>query len=156
MHDRIIEWTGGERGLLTASPLDAAVERARWGPFVRGDLAERAAFLLRGIALDHPFADGNKRTAFELADVFLRRNGAVLDAPEDEVVQFMLSAAQGGQTLADLAAWLRAHASRYKPWTSLLGGVERKRGPRMEPATEQALRASSAKNRRALERLAKL
>lgn len=113
MHDRILRRSGGERGVLTPGAIGSAIERARSGPWGRPpDLADRAAFLLRGIAQDHPFADGNKRTAFEAADLFLRRNGHYVDASAGDVVEFMLAIARGELGLDGIADWVRRHLRR--------------------------------------------
>lgn len=108
LHERILARTGGTWGILQRGAVHSAIERARWGPFGGdGDLAERAAMLIRGIAQDHPFADGNKRTAFEVAAVFLYRNGTSLEATADEVVAFMLAVASGEEDLETITRWLR-------------------------------------------------
>lgn len=73
---------------------------------------ERAALLLRGIAQDHPFADGNKRTAIEVTDLVFRMNGYYLDASADEIVDFMLSVARNDLVVSEIAAWLRSHARK--------------------------------------------
>lgn len=65
--------------------------------------------LIRGLAQDHPFVDGNKRTAFQTTDLFLEKNGAVLDADEDAVVEFMLEIARGERTIETITAWIRTH-----------------------------------------------
>jgi len=109
-HDAILVTTGGHAGILQEGALDAALERCRWGPFHgEGDLTERAAYLLRGIVQDHPFVDGNKRTAFEAAALFFYRNGRLILAPADEVVSEMLHAAQGAG-VQHIEAWLRRRA----------------------------------------------
>lgn len=113
MHDRIIERTGGETGVLNEGPIEAAIARARWGPFHGdGSLSKRAAFLLRGIAQDHPFVDGNKRTAFEAADLFLSRNSVILVADGDEIVGFMVRVARGTRSLREIVAWIERHGRR--------------------------------------------
>lgn len=78
------------------------------------DLALRAAFLLRGLCQDHPFADGNKRTAYEATDLFLRLNGQRIVAPPGELVPFMLEVAQAEVPMEGIAEWLRAHAKDYR------------------------------------------
>ncbi len=113
MHDRIIDRTGGETGVLRRSSLEAAIARARSGPFTQnGSLAERAGFLLRGIAQDHPFVDGNKRTGYAAADLFLSENGVTLDADEDEIVAFMVQVARGLAPLPEIVAWIERHGRR--------------------------------------------
>lgn len=113
LHDRILESGGGARGLLHRGVIAGAIERARYGPFPdEADLAERAAMLLRGIAQDHPFVDGNKRTAFETTDLFLEKNGVILLASEDSIVEFMVTVARGRQTIEEIAGWIRRHLQK--------------------------------------------
>lgn len=64
--------------------------------------------LVRGIARDHPFVDGNKRTAYEVADVPLRLNGYEMDAERDEVVQMTVEIARGNVGFEGIVGWLRA------------------------------------------------
>ena len=59
------------------------------------DPFELAAAYLFGIAKNHPFVDGNKRTAFAAADLFLFLNGFTLEATQEEVIQFVLMVAAG-------------------------------------------------------------
>jgi death-on-curing protein len=110
LHDAILRKTGGEPGVLSRSAVQSALERAEWGPFGHNpDLFDRAAFLLRGICQDHPFADGNKRTAFEATDLFLLLNHKRVEANAD-VVALMLAVAQGMLQPDEIASWLRKHA----------------------------------------------
>lgn len=93
-------------------PIRSALDRAMWGPFPsEGDLFERAALLLRGIAQDHPFVDGNKRTAFDVASTFLEHNGQTVGGRDEEVVTFMLRVARGEQSVEEIADWLGRHAT---------------------------------------------
>jgi death on curing protein len=110
-HDRLLERTGGETGLLNPTLLHAAVDRCEWGPFPGPPtLALRAAFLLRGICQDHPFVDGNKRTAFEAADQFMRINGASLQVQPRQGIAFMLVVATGRVGLEEIKDWIQVHA----------------------------------------------
>lgn len=112
MHDDILAATGGEPGILNRGPIESAIARARWGPFPgEGDLAERGALLMRGIVSDHPFVDGNKRTAFEVADTFCVRDGKPLTVAQDEIVEFTVQIAQHQPSVATIAAWLRGRMS---------------------------------------------
>ncbi|HUR25975.1 MAG TPA: type II toxin-antitoxin system death-on-curing family toxin [Candidatus Thermoplasmatota archaeon] len=95
LHDQILEATGGTPGVLVRGGIESAIERCKWGPFLRpARLSSRAALLLRGICQDHPLADGNKRTGYGATHAFLLRNGFELEATADEVVAFMLQVAQ--------------------------------------------------------------
>lgn len=110
-HDSILSRFGGEPGVIHEGAIHAAVERHRWGPFEVDDLYARAALLLRGICEDHPFADGNKRTAFAAAEAFMQRNGARVAAPSDLLVEFMLGVARGEYSLEGIRTWLHEHAT---------------------------------------------
>jgi death-on-curing protein len=101
-----------EPGILNEAAFAMAVERARWGPFEqRGDVAERAAYLLRGIVRGHPFVDGNKRTGFEAAEVFLKINGWIIEAATDTVIDLARRVAMGMDTRS-VHAWIRSRLRR--------------------------------------------
>lgn len=107
-HEEIIQKTGGAAGVLQLGSLEAALDRARHGPFLHGGtIEERAALLLRGICQDHPFADGNKRTALAATDSFLHGNDFHLEAPTDEVVDFMLRVARVEEDVEGIMGWIR-------------------------------------------------
>lgn len=108
LHDEILARTGGEAGVLSRSPIESALHWAAHGPLRRdAPLPLRAAFLLRGIAQEHPFADGNKRTAFEVADLFLSRNGYYIEARQEEIEDFMLAVASDPEVgLAKIDGWI--------------------------------------------------
>lgn len=64
---------------------------------------------LRGIARNHPFVDGNKRTAAVIAETFLMRNGHALAATDAELVVAILAIAAGELPEDELADWFRQH-----------------------------------------------
>lgn len=109
-HEEILARSGGSRGVLQRGSLEAALDRAIHGPFLHaGSVAEGAGLLLRGIAQDRPFADGNKRTGFALAETFLHGNGFHREASPDEVVAFMLQAARIEIDVDGIRRWIEAH-----------------------------------------------
>ena len=113
MHAEILARTGGTPGLLNPGAVDSALYRAQWGPFFGvPDVEARAALILRGLCQDHPFADGNKRTSYEAAALFLGLNRTRLEVPADEIVAFMLAVAQDEVDLDSIAEWLRRHARK--------------------------------------------
>lgn len=73
----------------------------------RPDPAQFAASYAFGIAKNHPFVDGNKRTAFVACRLFLMRNGFTLEADETEKYETFLALAAGELTEEQLAIWLR-------------------------------------------------
>lgn len=73
------------------------------------DVFALAAAYAFGLARNHPFLDGNKRTAVVVCETFLLLNGAQLNAGDVEMTQIFLALAAGELSEDALAAWLRAH-----------------------------------------------
>lgn len=78
----------------------------------RPDAADLAAAYAFGLARNHPFLDGNKRTAFVVMELFLNLNGWILDADDAECISTMESVASGDLAERSLAGWLRSHIER--------------------------------------------
>jgi len=76
MHTVLMQRHGGAPGVPDPGALEAALFRPQTGYF--DDIVAGAAALLEGLAINHPFVDGNRRIAFAAADVFLRINGSRL------------------------------------------------------------------------------
>jgi death-on-curing protein len=108
MHDRLLAEHGGLAGVRDGGLLDSALARAGhlWH-YEQPDLFVLAAAYAGGISQNHPFNDGNKRTAFTAAAAFLLINGQVVRAAEAEVVLMTTRLAEGSISDADYAAWLR-------------------------------------------------
>lgn len=112
IHERQLAEHGGGIGVRDEALLESALARpqqlhAYGNP--SPDLADLAASLAYGLARNHPFVDGNKRTAHVCYYVFLALNDARLDASLDDMYVQMLSLAEGSLAEADFAAWLRRH-----------------------------------------------
>ncbi len=110
IHQRQISEHGGSEGLRDEGLLASALARpqnvlayAQPPP----DLAVLAAAHAYGIARNHPFVDGNKRTALVAARTFLLLNGVNLEADQDEKYLTFLQLAQGTLTEEQLADWIR-------------------------------------------------
>ena len=73
------------------------------GEFLHSTIYEQAAAYLYHLAMNHPFVDGNKRTAFAAMDTFLRINGYCLVLPNEEVYAFVLEVANGNLDKRTLA-----------------------------------------------------
>lgn len=113
LHDDLIRWTGGSRGVLHPAAVESIVDRAAYGPFARGgDPFEQAALLLRGIAQEHPFADGNKRTAFAAAVELLGAQGYYITVGPERIVEFMLRVAQAQEDVESIREWLEKNAEK--------------------------------------------
>tara|TARA_E500000305_G_scaffold81234_1_gene67065 strand:+ start:709 stop:1098 length:390 start_codon:yes stop_codon:yes gene_type:complete len=111
VHEAIIEIGGGSHGLRDAPLLESALARPQ-NLYVYGeiDLFVLAASYAEGIARNHPFIDGNKRTAFLTADLFLADNGQHLNkAHGHEYAQLMESLSQGLTTRDDAAQHFRVN-----------------------------------------------
>ncbi len=110
MHDRQLAEHGGASGTRDHGMLESALARPR-NQYAYGvdDLHALAAAYAVGIAKNHPYVDGNKRTAFLAAFVFLRINGLELIASEADATQAMLGVASGDVTEDRFAEWLRAN-----------------------------------------------
>jgi len=110
IHHRQIAEHGGPEGLRDEGLLSSALARPQ-NLFAYGDpspdLAALAAAYAFGIARDHPFLDGNKRTALIAARTFLLLNGVNLKASQDEKVLIFLQLAEGLLTEEKLADWIR-------------------------------------------------
>jgi death on curing protein len=110
IHYRQISEHGGGEGLRDEGLPSSAMARpknllAYSRP--RPDLAALAAAYAYGIARDHPFVDGNKRTALVAARTFLIVNGLDLEATQDEKYLTFLELAKGTLTEEQLADWIR-------------------------------------------------
>lgn len=111
LHDESISLHGGAPGLRDEGLLYSALARPlhlmNYGAPDHADLAAAYAY---GLARNHPFADGNKRTAFLSIGLFLHLNGYRLVAPQAEATAAILSLAAGELEESTLAAWVRARA----------------------------------------------
>jgi death-on-curing protein len=111
LHSEQIAEHGGASGIRDSGLLESALMRPlnAWS-YGEADLCELAALYAEGIARNHPFVDGNKRTGFLAAYTFLGLNGLELGAPEPEAVEKMLGLASGTLAREAFADWLRARA----------------------------------------------
>ncbi len=106
IHEDQIERYGGTQGVRDAGLLEAALYRPQTGYYA--DLVEEAAALWESLAQNHPFIDGNKRTAFAAMYTFLAINGARLTADSEEAYAFISGLHEAGTfTLDKLIPWLR-------------------------------------------------
>jgi death-on-curing protein len=113
VHEEQLREHGGGTGVrdvgLFESALNRPVNLAAYGSPDAADLAAAYGF---GLARNHPFVDGNKRTAFVAVELFLMLNGWDLQADDGECVLTMLALAAGELSESELAAWIRGHSAR--------------------------------------------
>ena len=113
IHEMQLAEHGGPEGVRDAGLLDSALGRPKnLALYGTPDVAALAAAYGWGISRNHPFLDGNKRTGFVAAELFLGLNGYARTADDAQCVITMLSLAAGDLAEDDFAAWLRQHAQR--------------------------------------------
>jgi len=104
-HKQLIERYGGAPGIRDAGALESALHRPQTGYY--DTIIHEAAALLESLVQNHPFIDGNKRTAFAVVDVFLRINGHNITADSAAVYdKFIKLIEQGAFDLEHLVPWL--------------------------------------------------
>jgi death-on-curing protein len=108
IHDEQLTIHGGAAGLRDEGMLASALDRPRnkW-TYDQAEMPELAAAHAFGIARNHPFIDGNKRTALLALYTFLGVNGVEFDVPEAEAASIILSLAAGEVSEESLARWIR-------------------------------------------------
>jgi death-on-curing protein len=118
IHDRQLAEHGGSSGVRDENLLESALARPQqlhaYGD-PPPDLADLAASLAYGLARNHPFVDGNKRTAYVVCRTFLALNGAELVATQEEKYLTILALAEGKLKPEEFAAWLRAQTRSNRP-----------------------------------------
>jgi death-on-curing protein len=111
IHAEQIAEHGGLEGIRDQGLLESALARAEnLAAYGKLDVCDLAAAYAFGLARNHPFADGNKRTAFVVSVTFLILNGRDLTATEVDVVTTILKLAAGELPEAELADWFRANS----------------------------------------------
>ena len=110
VHEEQLAEHGGAAGTRDMGLFESALARPQnLALYGSPDVAELAASYGCGIAGNHPFIDGNKRTAFVAVELFLLLNGQELVADDGDCVLTMLAVASGALDEAGFATWLRAH-----------------------------------------------
>jgi death on curing protein len=108
IHDEQLREHGGLAGVRDVGLLQSALARPEnLAAYGTPDVAELAASFAFGIARNHPFNDGNKRTAYVVTELFLGLNGYDLIASDADAVLTFLALAAGELSEAELAHWIR-------------------------------------------------
>ncbi|MBN2156995.1 MAG: type II toxin-antitoxin system death-on-curing family toxin [Candidatus Lokiarchaeota archaeon] len=90
--------------------LNGTLDKVKFGlPFKKSTYIEKASILIHDIVLYHYFTDGNKRIGFLSMVIFLKKNGKIISASEDEKVEFTLEIARGKSSLEDISSWIFGH-----------------------------------------------
>lgn len=108
IHNELLAWFGGLEGLRDEGMLESALNRPlQLFHYENPSPFDLAAAYASGIVRNHPFLDGNKRSGFMAAALFLEINGYRLEAPEEEAVLFTRDLAAGTIEAPLYAAWLK-------------------------------------------------
>lgn len=108
VHDRQLAEHGGGSGLRDEGMLESALSRPLnlWA-YGKPDFAAPAAAYAFGVARNHPFVDGNKRTAWVLARLFLAANVVALAFAPEDAIRTMVALAAGELGEEEMADWFR-------------------------------------------------
>lgn len=115
IHSFVVDETGGLHGIRERGRLESAVARPKqvaFGQELYPTVFTKAAVYCHAIIFDHPFLDGNKRTAMTAAFVFLENNGYDSTAVEGEIEKFALSVITKRHDVTAIAAWLKEHSKK--------------------------------------------
>ncbi|VAW49846.1 Death on curing protein, Doc toxin [hydrothermal vent metagenome] len=111
IHDLQIAEHGGLSGIRDESLLNSALTRPQnLYEYEQADLYELASAYASALVRNHPFVDGNKRTAFLASYVFLNINGIIFTAPEAETTAIVIALASGDIDQVQYATWLKQHS----------------------------------------------
>ena len=100
---------GGTAGIRDEGLLESALAQPQatfFGEYLHPTIYEQAAAYLYHITKNHPFIDGNKRTAFAIMDTFLRINGYILNTDDEETYILVLKVAEGSSNKKEIAQYL--------------------------------------------------
>lgn len=115
LHHRVMERTGiRSQGIRAENELESALVRPQMAAFYeRADVVRQAAVLVIGISQNQPFVDGNKRTAYAVADTFLRANGQPYGGDPIDFAKQLEAVAERSGSLDEATErseqWLRRH-----------------------------------------------
>lgn len=114
LNKRLIREFGGIYGIRDVAGLEAAVARPQSG--YDEDIIEEAAGLFESLSQNHPFLDGNKRTAIAATAIFLLMNGFEMQIEDRKTYLWLIELYESGHVnKSAIAFWLRENAIRIKP-----------------------------------------
>jgi death-on-curing protein len=115
IHNILIDKFGGSKGIRDHGSLESAINR----PFVTFDNQDlyptpsaKAAAILESILINHPFVDGNKRTAYVLMKLILLDNGLDIVADQDDKYEMVISACTGDMRFDDIKNWIESRIQK--------------------------------------------
>ena len=117
IHNQMIKQFGGSAGIRDIGLVESALGRPNTsfdGQDLYTDIFGKAAALLQSLLKNHPFVDGNKRTALTSAGLFLRINGWILINNHEKEVEFGVKVDNENLTLEQISKWLREHSEEIR------------------------------------------
>jgi death-on-curing protein len=117
IHDKMLTIGGGHEGIHDFTFLHFAIERPKaqfGGEYLYTTIWFMAAAMLHSLVKNHPFNDGNKRTAFFTTLRFLNKNGYIFTAAKNEIVEFMVSIDVKNIDIEQIAVWLEKYSKEIK------------------------------------------
>ncbi len=113
IHDQMVKRFGGSFGVRDLGLVESAVARPQSSfdsQYLYISIFDKAAALLQSLLKNHPFVDGNKRTALTSAGLFLKKDGYKLMNQHKEEVEFAVRVDNGNLTVEQISKWLKDHA----------------------------------------------
>ena len=111
IHSILIDNFGGSKGVRDSGLLESAIYRP-FATFDNNELyptaVEKAAAIFESILINHPFIDGNKRTAYVLMRLILLNNSLDITADQNEKYKLVVSASKGEFRFAEIKTWIEA------------------------------------------------
>ncbi len=115
IHNLLIDKFGGSKGIRDSGLLESALAR----PFATFDNTElypspieKAAAILESLAINHPFVDGNKRTAYTLMRLTLLENQLDIGASQEEKYDMVIKVTTGEYRIDEIKTWIENHLSK--------------------------------------------
>jgi death on curing protein len=112
IHQRQIQRFGGTSGVRDEGLLDSALAQPQatfGGELLHPTIHEQAAAYLYHLAMNHPFIDGNKRTAFAVMDTFITLNGYTLNLSQEQAYNLVIQVVQKEISKEELSGFLELH-----------------------------------------------
>ncbi len=118
IHDQAVKRFGGSNGVRDIGLVESAVGRPQStydGNDLYANIFDKAAALLQSLLKNHPFVDGNKRTALASTGIFLKINGIGLKNYHKNEIEFAVSVDNEHLSLEEISEWIIKHSVGKKP-----------------------------------------
>ena len=115
INEKLVKIFGGSSGVRDLVLLQSALARpqATFGEMdLYPDIFTKATALIQSIILNHPFLDGNKRTAITCCTRFLNRNGYVFKLPVEDTVDFVIDISSKSISFEEIIDWIKTNSSK--------------------------------------------